>query len=426
MIKKIFEAAIAAALAATPSPLNPDFTSTKSLEMILNPGNYVENKTPRRDIIGVIDKNQNMPYSFPRAEKIDSYSPESAGEKEKQEVDASKVYDEIKRGLENPELFGKVLQKYPETSFNFMVDGWEERKKNDRGFINGLEEALQRANAYAGDVKRIFHDEGLPREFEKDSLILPLVESEWKNHAESPVGARGAFQLISSTAQNNGAKIHENYDERLNPLIAAKTAAKILKKDFDRIGEREVTLANYNSGGLPRKYLSNKEKFGDGNISLENYVRFLGSEFARDPSERDIIRQNLYFLIKIEGLKKILKENYPGFLEIPPTREFKIKEIPDGTIYKVKHGDSLWSIARNHIERTYGASTTTGIKSVVKAMREQGFDKIIPGERIFIASAKSLSEIEHLTGEKLEKYNLHIDNPDIVLPKDARIVIRLY
>lgn len=326
------------------------------------------------------------------------------------------INSEVEKGLKNKKTFGKILEKYPEEVFNILVQRWKEKEEN----VRHLEEALERGKPYFSDVKRIFLEAGL-NEFEDYSVILPIVESHWRNITSSK-GAEGTFQLTSATAKIHGGIISSElkYDERLSQIIAAQIAAKKIKSDFERMGNRDITLAAYNSKGLPKSFLKKRKRE---DISLRNYLEFLGKSHA-NPRLRAYAKENFYFLMKLEAVKEILEEKYPEILKIRPANLFEIISNKD-SIYEVGRGDSLWRLVRDHLDKNYGSASNYGISKVVREIsaKQNIGDHLLPGQEIRIPSPQTLRDIEEITGRELEEINQHID-PHTQLPEEAKIVVK--
>jgi membrane-bound lytic murein transglycosylase D len=109
-----------------------------------------------------------------------------------------------------------------------------------------LSVALKRAEPYIGEMKQIFKDNNLP----EDLAYLPLIESAYYTKAISRKGAVGMWQFMPYTARLIGMKSNEYFDERCDPLISCKFAAKFLSMLYDRFGDWYLALAAYNHGGF--------------------------------------------------------------------------------------------------------------------------------------------------------------------------------
>lgn len=108
-----------------------------------------------------------------------------------------------------------------------------------------LEEGLGRSMQYLPMIRDVLRAEGLPF----DLAFVPLVESGFKQKAQSRAQAKGVWQFMRGTALENGLAHNWYVDERIEAEKATRAAAKYLKvlnKMFR--GDWALTLASYNAG----------------------------------------------------------------------------------------------------------------------------------------------------------------------------------
>ena len=104
-------------------------------------------------------------------------------------------------------------------------------------------EGLVRSGRYMAHFRRIFMDEGLPPEL----AYLPHVESSFNPKAYSKAGAAGLWQFTRSTGKEY-MTVNDLVDERLDPYVATKAAARLLKQNYAQLQTWPLALTAYNHG----------------------------------------------------------------------------------------------------------------------------------------------------------------------------------
>lgn len=106
-----------------------------------------------------------------------------------------------------------------------------------------------RSGAYMREIRTILRAEGLP----EDLAYLPHVESSFNTHAYSKVGAAGMWQFMPATGKRF-MRVDYAVDERLDPIIATRAAARLLKENYASLGCWALALTAYNhgTGGMAR------------------------------------------------------------------------------------------------------------------------------------------------------------------------------
>ncbi len=202
----------------------------------------------------------------------------SRAEKEKH------LRNEIKQGLLN-------LAKKP-AEIN-AADSWEARLRKlygdsaasevyrqaagqirvQQGMRDKFAKGLERALAYLPFLKEVFREQGLPEEL----AYLPHIESSFNTAARSHVGASGMWQFMRSTARLY-MKVNRIIDQRLDPLVSTRAAARLLKYNYKKTGDWALALTAYNYGlsGMIRAAKSN----GPDYITVRNTFKHRRFQFA--------------------------------------------------------------------------------------------------------------------------------------------------
>lgn len=319
----------------------------------------------------------------------------------------------------------ELHRQKPKYSIPITVNSWvvsfikafrTVRRKN-------IQNALNRSVEYIEDFKRIFRSYELP----EDLAYLPLIESGFRVNALSRARARGVWQFMASTARMYGLQVDWVVDERKDPYKACHAAAKYLKQLHKDTGEWYLALACYNGG--PRrvsravKRLKTKDFF---KISKKryylrretrNYVpAFIAALIiAKNPSaygfEVEAAPSQLGNTKKIEIPSPVSLKEAASAIGIPYARLQKInpelirdftpfnkkfytirvpEDVDAGSLeqlkrlppakryfvgwYRVKRGDSLYSIARKF---------NTSVNKIKRANKLRS-NLIRPGKRLLI------------------------------------------
>lgn len=253
---------------------------------------------------------------------------------------------------------------------------------------------LERANQYLPFIRKVFQEQGLP----EDLIFLPFAESGFNPWAYSRAGAAGLWQFMPYTAKKYGLRVDWWIDERRDPYKSTYAAAKMLKELYAEFKDWYLALAAYNAGpGKIRKALrkSKQDSFFDISknrkylrLETRHYVpKFLAilkivrnlEELGFKPfnwEEQDTFKQvkltpstDLLALANYLGWSWNEFRKYNPFLRrmVSPPDEEVVIYVPQDKIklayefleqekkryagfirYKVKYGDSWWSIARRY------------------------------------------------------------------------------
>ena len=117
------------------------------------------------------------------------------------------------------------------------------RLRTQTGVRERFREGLLISGRYLPEIERIFRQEGLPVELTR----LPFVESSFNVDAYSKAGAAGMWQFIPSTGRLY-LTINHVVDERRDPLLATRAAARLLKNNYAALKTWPLAVTAYNHG----------------------------------------------------------------------------------------------------------------------------------------------------------------------------------
>ena len=197
------------------------------------------------------------------------------------------VEDGLKMAEESVALTGEDLRSQlaqvkaaeQDVVFDFPIDlndkvlSWVyEFTHGKRGFVEG---ALSRATQYLPMIRQIFQEEGVPQ----DLAYLALIESGFRNTANSPAQAVGMWQFIRSTGRIFGLTGNAWIEERRDPVKACRASARYLRHLFEASGDWYLALAGYNAGPLTL------ERAGDA-LGTRNYWDMVRSRYLREETKQ--------------------------------------------------------------------------------------------------------------------------------------------
>lgn len=175
--------------------------------------------------------------------------------------DLKRTYEEVDKALKETSLGFEVKT-------NDAVITYVNLYQNKlRGWFS---QALTRGAPYVPRMQAIFKDEGIP-----PSLVyMAIVESAFNPNAVSRAKAVGMWQFIQGTATRYGLVVDFWEDQRRDPEIAARAAARYLKDLYAMFGDWELALAAYNCGeGKIQRYTARSEEDDFWELRKTRYVR---------------------------------------------------------------------------------------------------------------------------------------------------------
>lgn len=183
---------------------------------------------------------------------------------------------------------------------------------------------LKNAPRYFSIIEPILKANGIPEDFK----FLCVAESGFDVRAVSPAKAVGLWQILESTAKENGLEINTEIDERYHIEKSTETACRILKSAYQKFGSWSLVAASYNGGraGLDRKISAQK---------VNSYYDLL------------FVEETTRYVFRILALKLVMEnpEKYgfhirkEDYYPIIPTRNVEVKEsVADFASFALDHG----------------------------------------------------------------------------------------
>lgn len=187
-------------------------------------------------------------------DKIDQKLSETPEEYRKNDAEQKRIIEKYRRILldlaaRNPDprtLSGDYEDVYEAFGEKGSPARWRQAAENIR-MQRGLKERFLRGLLHSGQYRdhilKVLEEEGVPREI----AWLPMVESTFNVEARSKVGAAGVWQFMPATGKLY-IRVDNTVDERLDPILAARGAARLLKRNYEGLGTWPLALTAYNHG----------------------------------------------------------------------------------------------------------------------------------------------------------------------------------
>ncbi|MDE6556074.1 MAG: transglycosylase SLT domain-containing protein [Duncaniella sp.] len=147
--------------------------------------------------------------------------------------------------IASPAVYEERLKKLPtqiELPYNSVVGNYINMYLNKRRGL--VADMLALHNYYGRFFEEELLKEGMPLELE----YLPVIESAINPNAVSRAGAVGLWQFMPATAKGLGMEINSLVDERRDPRISSRNAARYLKQLYEIYKDWSLAIAAYNCG----------------------------------------------------------------------------------------------------------------------------------------------------------------------------------
>jgi len=150
----------------------------------------------------------------------------------------------------------KYLKKFKGYS-NYEIKSAVHRIRFQRGQKERFKEGVEFSGRYINEIRSIFSQFRIPLKL----AYLPHVESSFNCKAYSKAGAAGIWQFTKSTGKRYLC-INQYIDERYDPIISTIAAAKLLRKNFNKLKSWPLAITAYNHGlnGILRAIKKTKSK----------------------------------------------------------------------------------------------------------------------------------------------------------------------
>lgn len=184
------------------------------------------------------------------------------------------------------------------------------RIRAQAGLRDNLVGALFASGRYLPRMERVFLNFGLPKEI----AYLPFVESGFNKKAVSKVGASGIWQFMPYTGKLY-LRVDSEVDERNDPMRAAEAAARLMKQNYEMLGEWTLAITAYNHGAVG---IARAAKEAGGRTISDIVERYESKTFG-------FASQNFY--ASYLGALHVAKNSHFYLGEIPRARQLEFDEF---------------------------------------------------------------------------------------------------
>lgn len=400
--------------------------------------------------------------------KVQEFDPESPMVKLK-DVESFRVTDP-----DGPKVVDEELEQIP-TEINPLVEKW-------LVYFQGkgrphMERYLARSTRYMKLMKKILRQNGLP----EDLVYIALIESGFSPKATSRAAAVGYWQFIRGTGRRYGLEVSSLIDERRDPVMSTQAAAEYFKGLYSVFGSWYLAMASYNVGEnrvkrevmnhytrdfweLARKkrfpketvnYIpkfiaakligNNPEKYGFTEIEYMTPIEFehvtltkpvnLKTMAAKMGIEYDDLKQlNPKFKGEIAPLAKNsldlrvpIGQTQQALVAAQQATVDKVEYVAEAgetEIYKVRSGDSLYTIARKYKTTVAWLKDSNDLKNGKKLRIGQRVT--VPERGSHKTTVKSVAKVQNIEKMKANKEDVEkaAASPELITAKGVFYIVQ--
>lgn len=272
-------------------------------------------------------KNMKVIYEVVKLGELDENNIDEPQTKEQKQFlkDKLKYYENMLEDLAdlqpdtskmNPEQF-RVYNLLARIKYKNDFYNAANRLRIQKGQRNRFKRGLEVSERYMPFLKKIFKEYNLPEEL----TLLPHVESSFNYKAYSKAGAAGIWQFTRGTGKQY-LKITYEIDERLDPILVTKAAAKLLKRNYEELDSWPLAITAYNYGLYGMKGAVKKLKTKELNEIIKRhrsrYFKFASRNFYCEFVAAVHVVQNYkdYFQsIKFEPVIQFNEFSLPNYIK---------------------------------------------------------------------------------------------------------------
>lgn len=173
----------------------------------------------------------------------------------------------------------QIIALYKAQASREALEGAANRVRFQMGQMERFKRGLERSGMFLDTIRKIMKSYGVPLRL----AYLPHVESSFNTEAYSKVGAAGLWQFMRGTGKLFGMRIDYTIDERRDPIIASKAAAKYLSDSYQQLHAWPLAITSYNHGVYGMKRAIAQTGSNDLAVIIQNYksrsFKFASSNF---------------------------------------------------------------------------------------------------------------------------------------------------